>query len=95
MSVQYKCVCVSKPISIQHQLCKKGDGKHAGRSNYRGSKKFSWMISFATAEERVKEGGRRMSCERGAEGADERMNFSWNERQREVEGERQQRRIKG
>lgn len=64
---------------------RQGDGKHAGSSNYGGSKHFSWMISFGTAEEQAKEGGRRMSCERGGEGSDKRTKFSLDEREREVQ----------
>lgn len=57
-----------------------------GSGNYGGSKHFSWMISFGTAEEQAKVGGRRISCGRGGEGSDERERFSWDERRRQVEG---------
>lgn len=57
---------MSEPIPTSHQFSKhvaQGDGKHAGSGNYGGSKHFSWMISFGTAEEQAK-----TRCDRGGEG---------------------------
>lgn len=72
-------VCLSPSFSdislASTWLWRQGDGKHAGSSNYGGSKHFSWMISFGTAEEQAKKGGRRMSFESGGEGGDERTSF--------------------
>lgn len=78
------CVGLSPPLSdislASALLWCQGDGKHARSGNYEGSKHFSWMISFCTAEKQAKEGGRQMCCKRGGEGCDERMSFSWDEK---------------
>lgn len=71
------CVCLSPSLSDISLACtwlwRQGDGKHAGSGNYGGSRHFSWMISFGTAEEQAKTGGRRMSCEREKGGGEAAM----------------------